>query len=214
MARTSPPRFVVRTTVATLIMVAGVLTAVFVGVAFDVRERVRGAVRDKLDAGQRMLSALEERRAQRAQRAGRDARREPDAQGRGRYLSGRDRNGQRGVPARDAGDDRPRARETGRAHQPRRPRRDRSLGSQSSPWPADAAPTGRCRRKCERARTGSAASPTSRCRRASSSSRRRRCRSRTRKSARCSSPRRSTAATRRSSRSSPARRRSSRRATR
>jgi putative nucleotidyltransferase with HDIG domain len=64
MARTSPPRFVVRTTVATLIMVAGVLTAVFVGVAFDVRERVRGAVRDKLDAGQRMLSALEERRAQ------------------------------------------------------------------------------------------------------------------------------------------------------
>ena len=63
MARPSPPRFVVRTTVATLIMVAGVLTAVFVGVALDVRERVRGSVRDKLDAGQRMLSALEERRA-------------------------------------------------------------------------------------------------------------------------------------------------------
>jgi hypothetical protein len=44
-------------------MVAGVLTAVFVGVALDVRDRVRGAVRDKLDAGQRMLSALEQRRA-------------------------------------------------------------------------------------------------------------------------------------------------------
>jgi hypothetical protein len=62
-ARSAPPRFVVRTTVTTLIMVAGVLTAVFVGVALNVRERVRSAVADKLDAGQRMLSALEERRA-------------------------------------------------------------------------------------------------------------------------------------------------------
>ena len=44
-------------------MVAGVLTAVFVGVTLNVRERVRGAVADKLEAGQRMLSALEERRA-------------------------------------------------------------------------------------------------------------------------------------------------------
>jgi putative nucleotidyltransferase with HDIG domain len=63
MARAKPPRFVVRATVATLIMEAGVLTAVFVGVALDVRERVRGAVTDKLEAGQRMLSALEQRRA-------------------------------------------------------------------------------------------------------------------------------------------------------
>ena len=62
MARTTPPRFVVRTTVATLIMVAGVLTAVFVGFALNVRERVRDAVSDKLEAGQRMLSALEQRR--------------------------------------------------------------------------------------------------------------------------------------------------------
>ena len=45
-------------------MVAGVLTAVFVGVTVNVRVRVRGAVTDKLEAGQRMLSALEERRAQ------------------------------------------------------------------------------------------------------------------------------------------------------
>jgi putative nucleotidyltransferase with HDIG domain len=57
-----PPRFVVRTTIATLVMVAGVLTTVFVGVAVDVRTRVRAAVTDKLEAGQRMLSALEERR--------------------------------------------------------------------------------------------------------------------------------------------------------
>ena len=61
--RATPPRFVVRTTVATLIMIAGVLSAVFVGVTLDVRERVRTAARDKLDAGQRMLSALEQRRA-------------------------------------------------------------------------------------------------------------------------------------------------------
>jgi putative nucleotidyltransferase with HDIG domain len=63
MTRRIPPRFVVRTTVATLIMVAGVLTAVFVGVTLDVRTRVTEAVRDKLEVGQRMLSALEERRA-------------------------------------------------------------------------------------------------------------------------------------------------------
>jgi HAMP domain-containing protein len=63
MARSAPPRFVVRTTVATLIMVAGVLTAVFVGVALNIRERVRGSVADKLEAGQRMLSELEHRRA-------------------------------------------------------------------------------------------------------------------------------------------------------
>ena len=62
MARSTPPRFVVRTTVATLIMVAGVLTAVFVGFALNVREGVRDAVSDKLEAGQRMLSALEQRR--------------------------------------------------------------------------------------------------------------------------------------------------------
>jgi putative nucleotidyltransferase with HDIG domain len=63
MARSSPPRFVVKATIATLVMVAGVLTAVFVGVALNVRERVRGAATDKLEAGQRMLSALEQRRA-------------------------------------------------------------------------------------------------------------------------------------------------------
>ena len=58
-----PPRFVVRTTVAALLMVASVLTAVFVGFTLNIRERVRGAVADKLAVGQRMLSALEQRRA-------------------------------------------------------------------------------------------------------------------------------------------------------
>jgi HD-GYP domain-containing protein (c-di-GMP phosphodiesterase class II) len=57
-----PPRFVVRTTIATLAMVAVVLTAVFVSVTINVRDRVRTAATDKLDAGQRMLSALEQRR--------------------------------------------------------------------------------------------------------------------------------------------------------
>ncbi|HEY7501230.1 MAG TPA: HD domain-containing phosphohydrolase [Vicinamibacterales bacterium] len=59
----SPPRFVVRTTIATLVMIAVVLTAVFVTVAINVRDRVRGVVADKLEAGQRMLSTLEQRRA-------------------------------------------------------------------------------------------------------------------------------------------------------
>jgi hypothetical protein len=62
-SRRTPPRFVVRTTIATLIMIAFVLTAVFVAVTLDVRLRVRGAVADKLEAGQRMLLALEQRRA-------------------------------------------------------------------------------------------------------------------------------------------------------
>src|SRR5262245_54728833 len=58
-----PPRFVVRTSLATLLMVASVLTAVFLGFTINVRERVRGAVAEKLAIGQRMLGALEQRRA-------------------------------------------------------------------------------------------------------------------------------------------------------
>jgi putative nucleotidyltransferase with HDIG domain len=63
MRRSSPPRFVVRTTIATLVMVATVLTAVFIGVAINVRDRVRAAVTDKLEAGQHTLAELEQRRA-------------------------------------------------------------------------------------------------------------------------------------------------------
>ncbi len=61
--RSSPPRFVVRTAIATLTMVVFVLSAVFIGVTLNIRERVRNHVADKLEAGQRMLSALEQRRA-------------------------------------------------------------------------------------------------------------------------------------------------------
>ena len=63
MRQPGPPRFVVRTTVATLTMVAVVLTAVFATMAYNVRQRVRSVVSEKLEAGQRMLSALEQRRA-------------------------------------------------------------------------------------------------------------------------------------------------------
>jgi len=59
-----PPRFVVRATVATLIMVGFLLSAVFIVVMLDVRDRVRGAVSERLVASQRMLSALEHRRTQ------------------------------------------------------------------------------------------------------------------------------------------------------
>jgi hypothetical protein len=61
--RSAPPRFVVRTTVATLLTVAVVLSAVFLGVTINVRDRVRSTVAEKLELGQRMLSALELRRA-------------------------------------------------------------------------------------------------------------------------------------------------------
>ena len=60
--RSSPPRLVVRTSVATLATVAVLLSAVFVVVTLDVRERVRAEVTDKLEARLRVLSALEDRR--------------------------------------------------------------------------------------------------------------------------------------------------------
>ena len=63
MSQAPPPRFVVRTTVATLAMVALLLSAVFIVVTLNVRHRVRDAVTAKLEAGQRMLSALEQRRS-------------------------------------------------------------------------------------------------------------------------------------------------------
>ena len=59
----SPPRFVVRTTVATLVMVAGVLSRCS-SASRSTRERASAMpCPDKLEAGQRMLSALEQRRA-------------------------------------------------------------------------------------------------------------------------------------------------------
>ena len=65
--RTAPPRFVVRTMIATFATVALVLSAVFVVIAINVRDYTRGMVAEKLEAGQRMLSALEQRRARELQ---------------------------------------------------------------------------------------------------------------------------------------------------
>jgi putative nucleotidyltransferase with HDIG domain len=61
--RSSPPRLVVRATIASMAMVAVVLSTVFAGVTLNVRARVRAAVAERLEAGQRMLSELEQRRA-------------------------------------------------------------------------------------------------------------------------------------------------------
>ena len=63
MIRRTPPRLVVRTTVTTFAVVAFVLTAALLALALTIREHVRGSVADRLAAGQRMLFALEQRRA-------------------------------------------------------------------------------------------------------------------------------------------------------
>jgi putative nucleotidyltransferase with HDIG domain len=59
----SPPRFVVRTTIAMFVVVAFVLSAVLLAVGWNVRTYVHGSTSDKLRAGQQVLSALEQRRA-------------------------------------------------------------------------------------------------------------------------------------------------------
>ena len=64
MSRATPPRFVTRTLIVTLATVAFVLSAVLLVVAVKVRDHVRAGVVDKLETGQRLLAALEERRAQ------------------------------------------------------------------------------------------------------------------------------------------------------
>jgi putative nucleotidyltransferase with HDIG domain len=61
--RHTPPRFVVRTLVATLATVAFVLSAVLLVVTFSVRDHVRRSVVEKLETGQRLLATLEARRA-------------------------------------------------------------------------------------------------------------------------------------------------------
>jgi putative nucleotidyltransferase with HDIG domain len=63
MNRKAPPRLVARTTFFTFAVVACVLTAVLIAVTLNQREYVRTSVVEKLEAGQRMLSALEQRRA-------------------------------------------------------------------------------------------------------------------------------------------------------
>ena len=64
MSRATPPRFVTRTLIVTLATVAFVLSAVLLVVAIKVHDHVRAGVVDKLETGQRLLAALEERRAQ------------------------------------------------------------------------------------------------------------------------------------------------------
>ena len=62
--RAGPPRFVTRTLIATLAMVAFVLSAVLIVVTLTVRDHVRQSVIEKLETGQRLIATLEERRAQ------------------------------------------------------------------------------------------------------------------------------------------------------
>src|SRR5688572_27995596 len=62
--RAAPPRFVTRTLIATLAMVAFVLSAVLIVVTLTVRDHVRQSVIEKLETGQRLIATLEERRAQ------------------------------------------------------------------------------------------------------------------------------------------------------
>jgi putative nucleotidyltransferase with HDIG domain len=63
MAHSTPPRFVIRTLVATLATVAFVLSSVLLVVTLNVRTYVRSGVVERLETGQRLLAALEERRA-------------------------------------------------------------------------------------------------------------------------------------------------------
>src|SRR4026209_2289308 len=63
MSKANPPRFVTRTLIATLATVAFVLSGGLLAVALGLRAQVRAGVLDKLGTGQRLLGALEERRA-------------------------------------------------------------------------------------------------------------------------------------------------------
>jgi putative nucleotidyltransferase with HDIG domain len=64
---TRPPRLVVRTTLAMFAVVAFVLSAVLLLIGIQGNRYVRGTVADKLAAGQRMLSALEQRQSRELQ---------------------------------------------------------------------------------------------------------------------------------------------------
>jgi putative nucleotidyltransferase with HDIG domain len=63
MVRRTPPRFVIRTLVATLATVAFVLSAVLLVVTLNVQKSVRDGVVKRLETGQQLLGALEQRRA-------------------------------------------------------------------------------------------------------------------------------------------------------
>src|SRR5262245_53274846 len=59
-----PPRLVARALLASFLMVALILGAVFVLFSLEVRQRVRLAVAENLDAGQRVYAQVESRREQ------------------------------------------------------------------------------------------------------------------------------------------------------
>jgi putative nucleotidyltransferase with HDIG domain len=65
--RRRPPRFVARTMVATFATVGLILVGVFVVMTLAVRATVRSTVAERLDTGQRILSALEQRRGRELQ---------------------------------------------------------------------------------------------------------------------------------------------------
>ena len=60
----TPPRFVVRTLLVTVLTVAFVLSAALLAVTFSGREIVRAGVTDRLERSHRLLAALEDRRGE------------------------------------------------------------------------------------------------------------------------------------------------------
>jgi len=60
----TPPRLLARTLTVTFVMVAVILTVVFVVITLDVRDRVRAAETDKLRVSENVFSALENKRQQ------------------------------------------------------------------------------------------------------------------------------------------------------
>src|SRR5580765_2163378 len=60
----TPPRLVARTLTVTFVMVAVILTVVFVVITLDVRDRVRAAEIDKLKVSEKVFTALETKRQQ------------------------------------------------------------------------------------------------------------------------------------------------------
>ena len=60
----TPPRLLARTLTVTFVMVAVILTVVFVVITIDVRDRVRAAETDKLRVSESVFSALESKRQQ------------------------------------------------------------------------------------------------------------------------------------------------------
>jgi putative nucleotidyltransferase with HDIG domain len=64
MKRRTPPRFVVRTLLATVLTVAFVLSAALLAVTYSGGALVRDSVTDRLERSQRLLAALEERRGE------------------------------------------------------------------------------------------------------------------------------------------------------